>query len=88
MVVTTAGALRLLPKIERGLGAERARLGTFKGFGTLVESECEGMGVGLSCWLVPAIDLLPFWSSMRGTSTTPQKLIVSEVKWSEVKKVK
>ena len=34
MVVTTAGALRLLPKIERGLGTERARLGTFRGFGT------------------------------------------------------
>ena len=33
MVVTTAGALRLLPKIERGLGAEHARLGTFRGFG-------------------------------------------------------
>ena len=32
MVVTTAGALRLLPKIERGLGTERARLGTFRGF--------------------------------------------------------
>ena len=39
MAVKTAGALRLLPKIERGLGAERARLGTFRGFGTLVESE-------------------------------------------------
>ena len=34
MVVTTAGTLRLLPKIERGLGTERARLGTFRGFGT------------------------------------------------------
>ena len=34
MVVTTAGALRLLPKIERGLRTERARLGTFGGFGT------------------------------------------------------
>ena len=34
MVVTTAGALRLLPKIERGLGTERARLGTFRGLGT------------------------------------------------------
>ena len=34
MVVTTAGALRLLPKIERGLGRERARLGTFRGLGT------------------------------------------------------
>ena len=34
MVVTTAGALRLLPKIKRGLGTERARLGTFRGFGT------------------------------------------------------
>ena len=34
MVVTTAGALRLLPKIERGLGTERARLGNFKGFFT------------------------------------------------------
>ena len=33
-LVTTAGALRLLPKIERGLGTERARLGTFRGFGT------------------------------------------------------
>ena len=33
MAVKTAGALRLLPKIERGLGAERARLGTFRGFG-------------------------------------------------------
>ena len=32
-LVTTAGALRLLPKIERGLSAERARLGTFRGFG-------------------------------------------------------
>ena len=30
MVVTTAGPLRFLPKIERGLGTERARLGTFK----------------------------------------------------------
>ena len=39
MVLTTAGALRLLPKIERGLGAERARLGTFSGFSRLVESE-------------------------------------------------
>ena len=39
MVVTTAGALRLLPKIERGLGAERARLGTFRGLGTPVKSE-------------------------------------------------
>ena len=29
-----SGALRLLPKIERGLGTERARLGTFRGFGT------------------------------------------------------
>ena len=34
MVVTTADALRLLPKIERGLGTERARLGTFRGLGT------------------------------------------------------
>ena len=34
MVVTTAGALRLLPKIEKGLRTERARLGTFRGFGT------------------------------------------------------
>ena len=34
MVVTTAGALRLLPKIKRGLGTERARLGTFRAFGT------------------------------------------------------
>ena len=34
MVVTTAGALRLLPKIERILGTERVRLGTFRGFGT------------------------------------------------------
>ena len=32
--MTTAGALRLLPKIERGLGTERARLGTFRGLGT------------------------------------------------------
>ena len=34
MVVTTAGALRLLPKIERGFHRERARLVTFRGFGT------------------------------------------------------
>ena len=34
MVVTTAGAHRLLPKIERGLGTERARLGTFRDLGT------------------------------------------------------
>ena len=34
MVVTTAGALQLLPKIERGFGTERARLGTFRGSGT------------------------------------------------------
>ena len=34
MVVTTAGALRLLPKIERGLGTQRTTLGTFRGFGT------------------------------------------------------
>ena len=34
IVVTTAGALRLLPKIERDLGTERARLGTFRGLGT------------------------------------------------------
>ena len=34
MVVTTAGVFRLLPKIERGLGTERARLGTFRGLGT------------------------------------------------------
>ena len=33
MVVTTAGALRLLQKIERGLGTDRARLGTFRGLG-------------------------------------------------------
>ena len=33
MVVTTAGALRLFPKIERGLFTERARLGTFRGLG-------------------------------------------------------
>ena len=30
---------RLLPKIERGLGAERARLGTFRGLGTPVKNE-------------------------------------------------
>ena len=34
MVVTTAGALRLVPKIERGFGTERARLGYFRGFYT------------------------------------------------------
>ena len=34
MAMKTAGALRLLPKIERGLGTERARLGTFRGLGT------------------------------------------------------
>ena len=34
MVVTTAGANRLLSKIERGLSTERASLGTFRGLGT------------------------------------------------------
>ena len=37
MVVTTAGALPLLPKIERGLGTERARLGTFRGLAQNVQ---------------------------------------------------
>ena len=32
--MTTADALRLLPKIERSLGTERARLVTFRGLDT------------------------------------------------------
>ena len=34
MAVMTAGALQLHPKIERGFGTERARLGTFRGLST------------------------------------------------------
>ena len=32
--IKTPSALRITTKIERGLGTERARLGTFRGFGT------------------------------------------------------